>query len=162
MLFALALLAGFVQGQNWINTSLNNHVSVRFPKKPEIQEFDNVTLFHIADSEYIINVSAADARVSTNFVSNQDSLKNLYHRIVQHKVKAAWNGKIVNERKIYLGKYEGLEVDYIRLFEGTGEVPVTTRIFLIDGNVFTFDIFDLKRSGQESIKKEFFNSIRVK
>ena len=88
MLFALALLAGFVQGQNWINTSLNNHVSVRFPKKPEIQEFDNVTLFHIADSEYIINVSAADARVSTNFVTNQDSLKNLYHQSLLRPVAA--------------------------------------------------------------------------
>lgn len=43
ILFTLILSAGFVQEQNWIHTSLNNRVSVRFALKPEIQEFDNVT-----------------------------------------------------------------------------------------------------------------------
>jgi hypothetical protein len=141
---------------------LTNHVNVRFPSKPEIQEFDNVTLFHIANSEYIINASSGDARVSSTFASNQDSLSNLYHRIIHGKVTAAWNGRNVSERPVNLGEYKGLEIEYTRFFEGINDVPVTTRIFLIDGSLITLDLLDLKKSGLDSIKKEFFNSIHVK
>jgi hypothetical protein len=125
ILFTLILSAGFVQGQNWINTSLNNRVSVRFALKPEIQEFDNVTLYQIPDSEYIVNISFADATVTTNFASNEDSLKNLYNRIIHNKVKAAGNVRIVSERSINLNEYVGLEVDYTGLFEGVSDVLVT-------------------------------------
>jgi hypothetical protein len=93
---------------------------------------------------------------------NQDSIKILYHRVIDGNVKAAWNGKVVSERKIYLDKYEGLEVSYTRFFDGRSEVPVTSRIIVVDGTLFTFDIFDLQKGGQKSLKEKFIGSILMK
>ena len=146
-------------GQNWVNVSLNNRVSVDFPSKPQVQdEFSNVTFYHLDDSAYVINVRVSDIDISYN----SDSLQSLYHQAIKAKLKTEWNGKMVGERKVKLDSYDGWEADYTALWlTAVREVPVTTRMIIIDRVLFVFDFIHLQ-PGQERLNETFFKSIKVK
>lgn len=157
--FALILIATFTYGQNWTDIPLSGRLDVKFPSKPEVNDtFENVTFYRIADSTFIINVSVSKLKRLAN---NRDTLTMFYRWMIDGKIADAWQGKLLNERKVTLGKYEGLEVDYTRFFDGIYGVFVTARVIEVDGVLFTFDFFDLKKTDVSPIRKKFLNSVHL-
>lgn len=161
--FILNSLCGLIYGQNWVNVSLNNLVTANFPSNPQVQdEFSNVTFYHVDDSAYMINVRVSDINISSDLLDNPDSLQSLYHQAIKAKLKTEWNGKLVSERKFKLGKYDGLEADYTALsLTAVCEVPITTRMIIIEGVLLVFDFIHLQ-PGQEKLKEKFIKSIMLK
>jgi hypothetical protein len=159
----LNLLCLLIYGQNWENVSLNKSVTVSFPSKPQVQdEFSNVTFYHIENSAYMINVKVSDINISTELRDDPDSLQSWYHKAIRTKLKTEQNGKLVTERKFELGKFTGLETDYITLsLSEVREVSITTRMIIIDNVLFVFDFIHLQ-PGHEKLKEMFMKSIVLK
>lgn len=158
----LIVISDLVFGQTWTTTPLNDKVSIDFPTTPDIQEVGNKKVYQIQNADYIVNVLTADMNLVPNFDIGQEKLNDFYKGVINGKLDAATNGKLLGEQKITLDNYEGREIEYTKDFNGTRSVKVTGRIILIDKVFYAFEIWDLTGNGQSKLKKKFFKSIDVK
>jgi hypothetical protein len=162
LLLLLNLLLGHSWGQTWTKTQLSNGVSVDFPSTPEAQEVGNKKVYQVVDSNYIINVVTADMGKYPNFDVKSKELNNFYKGVIKGGLDAVSDSKLLNEKTITFGKYEGREIKYTKDFIGVDDILVTSRMVLIDKDFFIFEIWDLSKIGQRKISKRFFKSIRLK
>lgn len=151
-----------VFGQTWTTTPLNDRVSIDFPTTPDIQEVGNKKVYQIQNTDYIVNVLTADMNLVPNFDIGQEKLNDFYKGVINGKLDAATNAKLLAEKKIALDSYEGREIEYTKDFNGSNNIKVTGRIILIDKVFYTFEIWDLTGKGQAKLTKKFFKSINVK
>jgi hypothetical protein len=158
----VAILGTVAYGLSFGQTiNVGNHVTMKFPSDPDIEQSGNKTLYIITDSTYIINVTFADMKNNPNFSITSDQLKEFYRGVINGTLDAAADSKLVSETIINFGKYEGREIKYTKDFNGIDDIPVTKRILLVNKSVYIFDIWDLSKKGQKNLEKQIFESITV-
>ena len=157
-LIFFTLLSGLSFGQA---TKIGDHLTVKFPSQPEIQQVGHKTLYIINDSSYVINVMRADMSSNPNFNIRPDQLSEFYRGVINGTLDAAADSKLLSETTIKVGQYEGREIKYTKDFNGIDDIPVTKRILLAEKEVYTLDFWHISKEGQRKLEKQFFKSIRM-
>ena len=138
------------------------NLTIELPSAPEIQKIGDKTLYMVVDSTYIINVVIADMQENKNFNISSDELVEFYRGVIDGTMNAATDPKLVSEVPIHIDTYEGREIRYTKDFNEREDIPVTKWILLVDKVVYTFDIWDLSKRGQEKLERQILESITVR
>lgn len=116
-LLLLVLLTVHSWGQSWTRVKLNK-LSLDFPSSPDLQKVGNKRIYQVNESDYIINVIEADMSSNPNFNIESDELNDFYRGVIQGRLHAATDAKLLTQKEVELGGYKGLEVKYSKDFNG--------------------------------------------
>jgi len=155
----VTLLYEFSFGQT---TVISDRIDVKFPSAPEQQQVGNKMFYMVSHSSYVVTVMFADMSQDANFDIKPDSLSKFYKGVINGTLAAATDSKLLDERTIKVGQFEGKEIKYTKDFNGVDDILVTKWILLVDKAVYTFDVWDLSGKGQKKLAEEFFESIVLK
>ena len=138
------------------------NLTIELPSAPEIQKNGDKTLYMVVDSSYIINVVIADMQDNKDFNITPNKLAEFYRGVIDGIMNAATDPKLLSEVPINIHNYEAREIRYTKDFNEWEDIPVTKWILLVDKVLYTFDIWDLSKRGQEKLEKQIFESITVR
>ena len=158
-IFLLTLLSKFSFGQT---TAISDRIDVKFPSDPEKQQVGSKMFYMVIESNYVVTVMFADMSQEPNFDIKPDSLSRFYKGVINGTLAAATDSKLLDERTIQVGQFEGKEIKYTKDFNGADDILVTKWILLVDKAVYTFDFWNLSGKEQKELEEEFFKSIVVK
>jgi hypothetical protein len=143
-------------------TVISDRIEVKFPSAPEQQQLGNKTFYMVSESSYVVTVMFADMSHEANFDIKPDSLSRFYKGVINGTLAAATDSKLLEERTIQVGQFEGKEIKYTKDFNGADDILVTKWILLVDKAVYTFDFWNLSGKEKKELEEEFFESIVVK
>lgn len=167
LLLSYILYSGVLVGQSLTigdgqTITISDRLILKFPSEPEHEQIGNNTLFIVNDSTYIVNVMVVDMKDNPKFNIRSDQLTAFYRGVIKGTLAAAADSKLLSETTFEVGQYEGREMRYTKDFYGIEDIPITKRILLVDKAVYTFDIWDISKSGQKDLEKSIFDSIMVR
>ena len=120
----------------------------------------SVTNLNSKSEDYSINIYYADTKKSSYIVGYVDyrtdfgdlPLKEVYNNFLKDFLGT--DIKLLNKNNITLGKYPGIEVEYLSKNQ---ETTAKTRLFLVGKRLYLLDVSDYKAGDA----KQFFNSFQL-
>ena len=150
-----------VIAQNWMKLTVAATLSAEFPSIPNILNVDDLTIYQITETNFILNITYTYKVKSFKLKLVGSNLDEFYDGIIEGTLVASEDSKLLTEKDIFFEKFKGKEIIYTKDFNDLNDIMVYKRIIIIDGVIFTFEVWNLSDIKQTKIIDKFFNSIKL-